>query len=157
MRLTHFTDYGLRVLMYLASRDGERVTTAEISSLFDVSEEHLVKVIRRLSELGYVEPKRGPRGGTRFLPATREVTVGEVVRNLEPQVLVECFDPKVNACPLTSICGLSPLLRRAAAAFLRELDEVRIGDLALRPAQLRMALRAPAIRADKSRRPPNRS
>lgn len=143
MRLTQFTDYGLRVLMYLASRNGERVTTAEIAALFDASEEHLVKVVRRLSELGYVEPKRGPRGGVRFLPATSEVTVGEVVRNLEPQVLVECFDAKTNSCALAPFCGLAPLLRRAAAAFLRELDAVRVGELAPRPAQLRRALRAP--------------
>lgn len=146
MRLTHFTDYGLRVLMYLASRDGDCIPTAEIAKRFAVSEEHLVKVVRRLSELGYVEPKRGPHGGIRLLPATREVTVGEVVRNLEPQVLVECFDAMSSSCPIASICGLAPLLRRAATAFMRELDEVSVGELTPRSAQLRMALGGPPKR-----------
>ena len=145
MRLTQFTDYGLRVLMYLESRDGERVTTEELARLFNVSWDHLLKVVRRLCELGYIEAKRGPSGGVRFIPATREVTVGEVVRNLEPQLeLVECFDERTNTCPITPICRLAPLLRRAGAAFLQELDKGRIGDLMGRPNELRSTLHAPS-------------
>jgi len=145
MRLTQFTDYGLRVLMYLASREGEHVTTQEIAALFDVSWDHLLKVVRRLCELGYVEAKRGPTGGVRFLPATREVTVGEIVRRLEPElVLVECFDERTNTCPLTPVCGLSPVLRRASAAFLRELDQVTVRDLMAHTRGLDGALRTRA-------------
>jgi Rrf2 family nitric oxide-sensitive transcriptional repressor len=153
MRLTQFTDYGLRVLTYLASRDGEHVTTEDLSTLFNVSWDHLLKVVRRLCELGYVEAKRGPSGGVRFVPATREVTVGEVVRNLESQLeIVECFDERTNTCPVTSICRLAPVLRRASGAFLRELDQVRIGDLVPRPSELRSVLRSPP-RARADRRP----
>ncbi|MEZ4281923.1 MAG: Rrf2 family transcriptional regulator [Myxococcota bacterium] len=129
MRLTQFTDYGLRVLMYVASREGEFVPTERIATIFAISQDHLLKVVRRLVELGYVEAKRGARGGVRLQPAARTATVGEVIRNLEPQLLVECFDPEVNQCPIAEFCGLSSLLRRAGAAFYRELDRVSIGEL----------------------------
>lgn len=113
-------------------------------------------MVRRLCDLGYVEAKRGPQGGVRFLPATREVTVGEVVRNLEPQVLVECFDAKTNTCPITAFCGLAGLLRRASTAFFRELDQVRVGELGAGPSGLRATSRPPrapaARKATRSRR-----
>ena len=130
MRLTHFSDYGLRVLMYLASRDGDHVTSADMARRFNVSWNHLLKVVRRLSELGYVEAKRGPHGGVRLTPAGLDVTVGEIVRNLEPRgELVECFNEETNTCPLVQGCRLAPLLDRASAAFLHVLDEVRVRDL----------------------------
>lgn len=138
MRLTQFTDYGLRVLMYLASREGEFVPTERIATVFSISQDHLLKVVRRLSDLGYVESKRGAQGGVRFRPSTREATVGEVVRRLEPQALVECFDPEINQCPISEVCGLSSLLRRASSAFYRELDRVRVGELTP-PSALRKA------------------
>ena len=91
-----------------------------------------------------------------FLPATREVTVGEVVRNLESQLeLVECFDERSNTCPITSFCRLAPALKRASVAFLRELDQVRVGDLVARPSELRSAFR-PAPPGDKARGPGGR-
>lgn len=129
MRLTQFTDYGLRVLMYLASREEEFVPTERIATVFSISQDHLLKVVRRLADLDYVEAKRGAQGGVRFRPATRDVTVGEVVRALEPQELVECFDPEMNRCPIADFCGLSSHLRRASASFYGELDRVRIGEL----------------------------
>lgn len=142
MRLTQFTDYGLRVLMYLASREGDYVTTETLAMVFRVSQEHLLKVVRRLCDLGYIETKRGALGGVRFVSSTRDLAVGEVVRNLEPQVLVECFDPETNTCPILAICGLSSLLKRGSDAFFRELDGVRIGDLA-RPSAMRTTLPSP--------------
>ncbi len=138
MRLTQFTDYGLRVLMYVASREGEYVPTERIAKIFSISQDHLLKVVRRLADLGHIEAKRGARGGVRFQPSARDATVGEVIRNLEPQLLVECFDPNVNQCPIAEVCGLSSLLRRADAAFYRELDRVRIGEL-MPPAAMRKA------------------
>jgi len=148
VRLTQFTDYGLRVLMYLATRDGAHVTTEEIAGLFQVSWNHLLKVVHRLCELGYVEAKRGPQGGVRLLPGTWDVSVGEVVRNLEAQLeLVECFDHETNTCPITAVCRLAPLLERASGAFLRELDQVRVRDLVSKPAEIHDALRVLPSRA----------
>ncbi len=130
MRLTHFSDYGLRVLMYLASRPGEHVASADMARHFNVSWNHLLKVVRRLSELGFVEAKRGPHGGVKLMPTGLDVTVGEIVRNLEPQgELVECFNEETNSCPLVQGCRLAPLLDRANSAFLGVLDEVRVRDL----------------------------
>lgn len=151
MRLTHFTDYGLRVLMYLASREDEFVTTEVLARVFRVSQEHLLKVVRRLCDLGYIEAKRGARGGVRFVPSTRELSVGGVVRNLEPQLLVECFDPVANTCPILPICGLSSLLMRANDAFFKELESVRIGELA-RSSSMRLTLPADSVAAPVKRR-----
>ena len=141
MRLTQFTDFGLRVLMYVASHEGEYVPTERIANIFAISQDHLAKVVRRLSDLGYVETKRGTRGGVRIRPSARDATVGEVIRQLEHQLLVECLDPEVNQCPIGDFCRLSSLLRRANAAFYRELDRVRVGEL-MPPAVLRKALPA---------------
>ncbi len=134
MRLTQFTDYGLRVLMFLASHHEGYVTTEAISERFGISRDHLLKVVHRLAELGYVDAKRGPKGGSRLLPAAWNVSIGEVVRNLEPSFdIVECFDGRSNACVLTPSCGLAPLLGRATAAFLSELDQVRLHELVRQP------------------------
>lgn len=136
MRLTQFTDYGLRVLMFLATHPEGYLTTEAISERFGISRDHLLKVVRRLAELGYVDAKRGPQGGTRLLPAAWNVTIGEVVRNLETRFdIVECFDGGTNTCVLTPSCGLAPLLARATAAFLRELDQVRLHELVPQPSQ----------------------
>lgn len=131
MRLTQHADYGLRVLMYLAGRPGEYATSADLANTFGVSHHHLLKVVHRLCELGWVDAKRGPSGGVSFHPSTGDVTVGEVVRALEPQhALVECFDPATNTCPMSGTCGLAPLLMRANEAFLHELDRTRLRDIA---------------------------
>jgi Rrf2 family nitric oxide-sensitive transcriptional repressor len=134
MRLTQHADYGLRVLMYLASRPGEYATSADLAKTFGVSHHHLLKVVHRLCELGWVDAKRGPTGGVSFHPSTADVTVGDVVRALEPQhSLVECFDPATNTCPMSGVCGLAPLLGRANEAFLRELDGTTLRDIATPP------------------------
>lgn len=151
MRLTQFTDYGLRVLMYLASREDEFVTTEVLAGVFRVSQEHLLKVVRRLCDLGYIEAKRGAHGGVRFVPSTRESSVGSIVRNLEPQLLVECFDPASNTCPILPICGLSSLLMRANDAFFEELESVRIGEL-VRPSSMRLALPIESVAVPVKRR-----
>lgn len=137
MRLTQHADYGLRVLMYLASRPGEYATSADLAATFGVSQHHLLKVVHRLCELGWVDAKRGPSGGVSFNPGTGDVTVGDVVRALEPQhALVECFAPETNTCPFSGTCGLAPVLMRANDAFLRELDGTRLRDIAASPEAL---------------------
>jgi len=154
VRLTQFTDYGLRVLMHLASCDEEHVSTEELAGIFDVSRDHLIKVVRRLCELGYIETRRGPSGGVRFISATRDVSVGEVVRKLEPIALAECFNERTNRCPLTRSCRLAPLLDRAGAAFLDVLDRGMIGDLVPRDVSARSPGRESESRAWSSPRSP---
>lgn len=141
MRLTSHTDFGLRTLMYLASRPGERATTTEVAEALQIPRNHLLKVVQRLSELGWIEAKRGPAGGIRFADQTDRVTVGEVVRGLEQSLaIVECFRPESNRCPIDEVCRLAPLLHRARDAFLAELDEVTIGELVPRRGRARRHL-----------------
>ncbi len=155
MRLTRYTDYGLRVLIYLALREGQIVATGEIADSFGISRNHLLKVVRRLCELGYVDAKRGVSGGVSAAPGMRGVTIGEVVRKLEPQFdIVECFDEATNTCPITLACGLRPLFADAREAFLRALDRRTLGDVTRKPEALRTLLPVgPPTRDAADRRP----
>lgn len=144
MRLTRYTDYGLRVLMYVGSHPDETVSTTELARSLRVSRNHLLKVVNRLCELGWLHAKRGPSGGVSFSALSENVTVGEIVRTLESQLdLVECFSPASNTCPLLPACRLAPLLKRAQDAFLAELDGVTLSDLVARPDELRTVTSLP--------------
>jgi Rrf2 family nitric oxide-sensitive transcriptional repressor len=133
LRLTQYTDNGLRVLMYVGNHRDAAVTTAELARVLGVSRNHLLKVVRRLCDLGWLQAKRGPSGGVSFAEASASLTVGEVVRRLESQLnIVECFDLESNTCPLLPHCRLAPLLRRAQQSFLAELDAVTLGELTWR-------------------------
>jgi Rrf2 family nitric oxide-sensitive transcriptional repressor len=144
MRLTRHTDNALRCLMFLALRDGETVTVTEIAERMRMSEDHLFKVIGSLSVAGYVETQRGRGGGVRLSRATKEITVGAVVRQTEESFrLVECFEPETNTCPIAPACGLASTLDRALNAFLAVLDEVTLSDLVLSPRRLERLLARP--------------
>ncbi|MGH0034171.1 MAG: RrF2 family transcriptional regulator [Myxococcota bacterium] len=141
MRLTQYADYGLRVLMYAGAQPDRTLPSAEIARALGVSRNHLLKVVQELCRQGWLETRRGPSGGVHFLPETANVTVGEVIRRLEPQLdIVECFDRDTNTCPLLVACRLAPLLGRARDAFLAELDATTVGDLLVRPSDLRRAV-----------------
>lgn len=128
MRLTDRTDYALRVLMVLCV-SGRRHTVPALASRFGVSAHHLTKVVQSLQGLGWVETTAGRAGGAALAPAGRTVTVGEVVRAMEPDLdLVACMR-EAGTCPLKGLCPLEDVLRAARAAFLRELDAVRLCDL----------------------------
>lgn len=130
MRLNLHTDFGLRALMFLGSRPDDWITTAEMARTLGIPRNHLLKVVSRMIELGWVAAKRGPSGGVRFEPGTTAVSVGEIVRGLEHKLaLVECFDPQTNTCPIAGACLLAPLLYRARGAFMAELDAVQVGEL----------------------------
>lgn len=130
MRLNRQTDFALRTLIFLGNQQDRWVTTAEISRSLNVPRNHLLKVVNRLIEHGWLEGKRGPSGGVRFRPETLDLSAGEVVRRLEQSLtLVECFDAKTNSCPLMGWCRLAPVLYKAQAAFLEELDKVKIKTL----------------------------
>lgn len=128
MRLTLHTDYGLRVLMFLASE--ERATIGAIADHYDVSRNHLMKVVQRLVQLDLVASDRGRGGGLRLARPADEIRVGSVVRALEDVgSFVECFDPVTNRCCLAPACGLRFALTGAMRAFMAHLDGVTLADL----------------------------
>jgi Rrf2 family nitric oxide-sensitive transcriptional repressor len=138
VRLTAFTDYGLRALMYLAisARRGEPCASVHtIAEALDVSPHHLAKVSQGLAQHGFVTARRGRDGGLVLVCDPAALTVGQVVRALEPSELVPCFE-SADACSLTPGCGLAGALAGAQEAFLRSLDAVTLADCVRKPKAL---------------------
>lgn len=132
MRLTSFTDYGLRMLMRMASAPDRAYSTAELAKEFDLSRNHLSKIMQRLSHGGVVKTRRGGGGGATLARSPHDIRLGEVVRLLEEdQPLVECFQPETNSCSLDGRCRLKFRLRAAETAFLTDLDRSTLADIAL--------------------------
>jgi Rrf2 family nitric oxide-sensitive transcriptional repressor len=132
MRLTIFTDYSLRVLIYLgAHRDEEQLATiADIAAAYRISENHLKKVVHHLARHGCVETTRGNGGGMRLARAPDEINIGAVVRLTEDDLaLVECFQEGEPKCPIVSACTLQVALSRALRAFFEVLDGQTLADL----------------------------
>ena len=142
MHLTQFTDYSLRIVLYLGSHP-ERVVSADaISRAFGVSRHHLVKVVQTLTDLGVVEAQRGRGGGMKLALPPSEINVGWLIRRTEPHLnLVECFDPAINTCPIAPACGLKGALHRAQHAFLAVLDEYTLDRFLVRRDDLVTLLR----------------
>ncbi|MBP0588968.1 Rrf2 family transcriptional regulator [Paraburkholderia sp. LEh10] len=147
MRLTDYTDYSLRVLLYLAVRSEGLATIQDISDAYGISKNHLMKVVQRLAELGWVETVRGRNGGLRLFEHSSALTVGEVVRAAESDfTLVSCFNGSGSGepgahreCVIQSQCRLKGILEAAREAFFRELDRYTIRDIA-EPASPLMSL-----------------
>lgn len=130
MRLTIYTDYALRVLMYLALKKDELSTIAEISKSYGISENHLMKVAHQLGVAGYVETVRGRGGGLRLAKRVEKIGIGEVVRFTEPDMAIaSCFKPVNAACAIRPACVLKHALQKARDAFMDVLDEYTLGDL----------------------------
>jgi Rrf2 family nitric oxide-sensitive transcriptional repressor len=130
MRLSDYTDYTLRVLMYCAARRDRRVTIAEIAQAHGVSRNHLMKIVNDLARQGLVATTRGRGGGLRLLKAPSEIRVGDVVRASETDFrMVECFDPASRTCMLLPDCALQAVLGRALRAFFWELDAVTLAQI----------------------------
>jgi Rrf2 family transcriptional regulator, nitric oxide-sensitive transcriptional repressor len=131
MRLTAFTDFGLRALMRLAGEPSRSFSTNEIATEFGISRNHLTKVVRDLAEGGFVSTQRGAGGGFRLARSPQSITLGEVVRTLEQRhALVECFRDDGGACVLTPRCRLKSRLAVAREAFLQELDATTLAECA---------------------------
>lgn len=142
MRLTDFTDYALRVMLYLAVRDHGLSTIQEISDAYGVSKNHLMKVVQLLGELGWVDTVRGRNGGLRLAEHARSLKVGEIVRATENDfALVACLGAEDRKqCVIEPHCRLKSVLISAREAFLRELDRYTIADLTVPAAPLAQSL-----------------
>jgi Rrf2 family nitric oxide-sensitive transcriptional repressor len=130
MKLTSFTDYSLRVLIYLAADTGRRATIAEIATAFAVSENHLTKVVHFLGKQGWLVTTRGKGGGLGLALAPEAIVVGQVVRATEgADMPAECFGDTPDNCSIARICRLRGALRQAVDAFYAVLDEFTLADL----------------------------
>lgn len=130
MQLTAYTDYALRVLMYLAVHEERLVTISEMATAYDISKNHLMKIVNQLGQKGFIETVRGRGGGLRLGQSPARLALGEIVRQMEPHFhIVECFAPTTNGCPITPVCGLSHVLAEARDAFLAVLDRYTLADL----------------------------
>lgn len=132
MRLTQWTDYTLRVLMYCAAcqaRD-QPVTITEIADGHSISRSHLTKIVHQLGAQGLLDTTRGRGGGMRLSRPANQINVGAVVRQTETDfTMVECFEPGSNHCGLSAHCHLKGVLHQATDAYLAVLDAVSLADL----------------------------
>ncbi|RYF25465.1 MAG: Rrf2 family transcriptional regulator [Comamonadaceae bacterium] len=132
MRLTQWTDYTLRVLMYCAATHGrvQPVTITEIAEQHGISRSHLTKVVQELAALGLLETMRGRGGGMRLMRPASEINLGTVVRATETDFdMVECFDETTNLCRIDGHCHLKGMLAQATQSYLAVLDGVTLADL----------------------------
>lgn len=129
MRLTTFTDYSLRVLIYLALKGGDSSTIAEIAERYGISRNHLMKVVQELGQQGYLVALRGKNGGVRLSADPAEINIGQLVRTMERDLaLAECFG-RNNHCILTPACSLQELFAEALDAFFAVLDGYTLADI----------------------------
>jgi Rrf2 family nitric oxide-sensitive transcriptional repressor len=129
MKLSLFTDYSLRVLMFAALK-GESFSLSEVAESYDISRHHLVKVVNYLAKLGYLETRRGRGGGIALGMQPEDIRIGMVVRRTEDTpFIVECFDKQHNTCPINGACRLKGALAQAVNAFYETLDRHTLRDL----------------------------
>ena len=127
MQLTRFTDYALRVLLFIARQDGRVCTMGEIATYYQISLEHLRKVIHKMAKLGYLNSTRGRGGGLLLGRDPAKIRVGEVVLAMEYDLSI--IDCQALNCPLQHGCSLKTALDRASRAFVATLNEVTLADL----------------------------
>jgi Rrf2 family nitric oxide-sensitive transcriptional repressor len=129
MKLSLFTDYSLRVLMFAALK-GESFSLCEVAESYDISRHHLVKVVNYLAKLGYLETRRGRGGGIALGMPPEDIRIGMVVRRTEDSpFIVECFDKQHNTCPISGSCRLKGALAQAVNTFYETLDRHTLRDL----------------------------
>ncbi len=127
MRLTAYTDYSLRTLIYLAMNRGQLVTIQEIADAHGIAKNHLTKVVHRLGTLGYIDTVRGRNGGLQLGREPADINIGEVVRHTETDFfMAACFDAASAGCMYSAACALKGVLGKATAAFLDVLDAVTL-------------------------------
>ena len=138
MKLSLFSDYSLRVLMFAALK-GAAFRVDEVTAAYGISRNHVAKVIHTLAQLGYLETRRGRGGGIQLARPAGEIRIGKVVRQTEDQpVIVECFDPATNTCPIIGSCQLKGVLAEAMNAFYVTLDRHTLQELVGGPQKARL-------------------
>ena len=136
MQITSFSDYSLRILIYLGIR-GEKASITEISKAFGISKNHLVKAAHNLIKLGYIRSIRGKHGGILLAVTPSSINLGEIIQQLEPNLdIVECFDKKTNTCNIAPTCHLKSIFREAEQAFLKTLNKYSLAELIKNKKQL---------------------
>lgn len=144
IQLTRYTDYSLRVLLYLSLND-DGATISEIASRYGISRNHLVKVVHNLSLLGYIKTSRGRGGGLKLALPPDEINLGRIVRQVEPHfVIVECLCDGGGRCPITPVCELRGVIRAAREAFMDVLNSYTLASLCSNSEELLDALGAQA-------------
>jgi Rrf2 family nitric oxide-sensitive transcriptional repressor len=142
MKLTLFTDYSIRVLLYLGAQPGKLCSIGEVAQAYRVSQNHLMKVVNRLARQGYVESVRGRSGGIRLGRVPEAINLGALVRDTEDGFeLVGC-----GRCVAAPACGASGVLDEALGAFMAVLDRYTLADLLGRPKDLRLLLAPDRVR-----------
>jgi Rrf2 family nitric oxide-sensitive transcriptional repressor len=140
MRLTDYTDYALRTLIYVAVHPDELVTIQRIADAFDIPKNHLIKIVQQLGADGFLHTVRGRAGGITLGRPAQEINLGEVVRATEPDFrMVECFHDD-NHCVITRVCGLRGVLNAALRAYFDVLDGYTLQDLVDKPNAVNRAL-----------------
>jgi Rrf2 family nitric oxide-sensitive transcriptional repressor len=133
MRLTSFTDFALRLLMYAAAHEDRLITIEEASEVYNISRTHLMKITNALTRAGFLKTVRGRSGGLRLGKPPPKIRLGDVVRVTEPDfTLVECFGSG-SQCTITRSCRLRGILHEGLDAFTAVLDKYTLADLMLRP------------------------
>ena len=134
MQLTQYTDYSLRVLIYLSQkREGELATITEIADFYGISRNHLVKVVHNLAIYSFIQTTRGKNGGMCLARPAHEIVIGDVVQKTEPNFdIAECFNKETNTCVISPVCALKSILNDARTNFLQTLERYTIAD-ALNP------------------------
>ncbi|WP_338111046.1 Rrf2 family transcriptional regulator [Rhizobium cauense] len=136
MRLTRYTDYGIRVMVFLGAREGELCSIREIATAFSISQNHLMKVVQDLSAAGFIESVRGRGGGIRMRSPATSINLGRLIRHTEGLTdLLECSE-----CIVQRACGMPSILSEATAAFVGVFDRYSVADLVHRKDQLRALL-----------------
>lgn len=133
MRLTSFTDFAVRLLMYAAAHDDRLITIEEASEVYGISRAHLMKITNALTKAGFLKAVRGRAGGLTLARPPRKIRLGDVMRATEPDfALVECFGA-ANRCTITRCCRLRGVLHEGLDAFNAVLDKYTLADLMLKP------------------------
>ncbi len=129
MKFTRFTDYALRVLIYVGLRTDGRVTIREIAQSYDISRNHLMKVVSNLTRLGYLDARRGPGGGIALSRPPAEINIADVIRDMEPDMHpVSCFG-EPGLCVIKPVCSLRNVLQEAMLAYVDTLEKYNLQDL----------------------------
>lgn len=129
MQLTQFTDYALRVLIYIAVRE-DKCTIAEIAQVYDISANHLVKIVHKLAQEGILNTVRGKHGGIYLAKDPKTLNLKDVVLLLEPNFhIVGCFDKENANCKIIPVCKLKGILGDALQQFMTVLDQYTLADI----------------------------